>query len=53
MLTLAGWGALDQRLSRRARIVLVLAPLFHALMWVAMSLWSAATAIRSLRGRCV
>ena len=33
MLTLAGWGLLDRRLSRRARIVLVLAPLLYAAMW--------------------
>jgi hypothetical protein len=33
MLTLAGWGLLDRRLSRRARIVLALAPLLYAAMW--------------------
>jgi O-antigen ligase len=41
MLTLAGWGLLDRRLSRRARIVLVLAPLLYAAMWWATSLWAA------------
>ena len=40
MLTLAGWGLLDQRLSRRARIVLVLAPLLYAAMWWGTSLWA-------------
>ena len=40
MLTLAGWGLLDRRLSRRARIVLVLAPLLYAAMWWATSLWA-------------
>ena len=40
MLTLAGWGVLDRRLSRRARIVLMLAPVLYALMWGAMSLWA-------------
>jgi O-antigen ligase len=41
MLTLAGWGALDRRLSRRARTVLMLAPVIYALLWGAMSLWAA------------
>jgi len=40
MLTLAGWGLLDRRLSRRARIVLVLAPLLYAAMWWGTSLWA-------------
>jgi len=41
MLTLAGWGLLDRRLSRRARIVLTLAPLLYAAMWWGTSLWAA------------
>jgi len=41
MLTLAGWGLLDRRLSRRARMVLVLAPLLYAAMWWGTSLWAA------------
>jgi O-antigen ligase len=41
MLTLAGWGLLDRRLSRRARIVLALAPLLYAAMWWGTSLWAA------------
>ena len=41
MLTLAGWGLLDRRLSRPTRIALVLAPLLYAAMWWATSLWAA------------
>jgi len=40
MLTLAGWGLLDRRLSRRARIVLALAPVFYAAGWWATTLWA-------------
>jgi len=40
MLTLAAWGLLDRRLSRRARVVLVLAPLLYAVMWWATSAWA-------------
>jgi hypothetical protein len=32
-LTLAGWGLLDKRLSRRARIVLIATPLFYLVTW--------------------
>jgi O-antigen ligase len=32
-LTLAGWGAIDRRLSRPLRIALVLAPALYALTW--------------------
>jgi len=32
---LALWGALDRRLSRRARIALVVAPVAYAVLWVA------------------
>jgi O-antigen ligase len=42
-LTLAGWGLLDRRLSRRTRAALVLAPLVYALMWWATSLWATHT----------
>jgi O-antigen ligase len=38
-LTLAGWGLLDRRLSARARIVLVLAPLFYLVTWWATGIW--------------
>ena len=41
MLTLAGWGLLDRRVSRPTRIALVLAPLLYAVMWWATSLWAA------------
>ena len=40
-LTLAGWGLLDRRLSRRARIALVLAPLVYAAAWWLTSQWAA------------
>jgi O-antigen ligase len=39
--TLAAWGLLDRRLSRRARVVLVLTPLLYLAMWWATSLWAA------------
>jgi O-antigen ligase len=38
-LTLAGWGLLDRRLSRRARIVLIVAPLFYLATWWATGAW--------------
>ncbi|MBV9890790.1 MAG: O-antigen ligase C-terminal domain-containing protein [Rhizobacter sp.] len=38
-LTLAGWGLLDRRLSRRARILLVAAPLFYLVTWWATGAW--------------
>jgi O-antigen ligase len=41
MLTLAGWGLLDRRLSRRARTLLILAPVLYVLMWWLTSLWAA------------
>ena len=41
MLTLAGWGLVDRRLSRRARTLLALAPLFYAAMWWATTYWAA------------
>lgn len=40
MLTLAGWGLLDRRLSRRARAVLLLAPVFYAASWWATGVWA-------------
>jgi O-antigen ligase len=40
MLTLAGWGLLDRRLSRRARAVLMLAPVFYAVTWWATGVWA-------------
>ncbi len=41
MITLAGWGLLDRRLSRRARLLLALAPLLYAAMWWLTSIWAA------------
>jgi len=38
-LTLAGWGLLDRSLSRRARLVLILAPLFYLVTWWATGAW--------------
>nr|HET7859347.1 Wzy polymerase domain-containing protein [Caldimonas sp.] len=38
-LTLAAWGLLDKRLSRRARIVLVVTPLFYLATWWATGAW--------------
>ncbi len=40
-ITLAAWGLLDRRLSRRARIVLALAPILYAAMWWLTSVWAA------------
>jgi O-antigen ligase len=41
MLTLAGWGLLDRRLSRSTRALLVLAPLIYAAMWGLTAFWAA------------
>ena len=40
MLTLAGWGLFDRRLSRNARRLLVLAPLIYGAMWWGMTVWA-------------
>ena len=40
MLMLAVWGGLDQRLSRRARALLLLAPVAYAACWFATSAWA-------------
>jgi O-antigen ligase len=40
MLTLAGWGLLDRRLSRQTRILLMLSPVLYAAMWWGTSLWA-------------
>jgi O-antigen ligase len=40
MLTLAAWGLLDRRLSRSARLLLVLAPLLYLAMWWGTSAWA-------------
>ena len=40
MLTLAGWGLLDRRLSRRMRVLLVLAPFVYGAMWWGTSAWA-------------
>lgn len=36
------WGVFDKRLSRTARTLLVLAPLFYAVSWVGLQEWAAA-----------
>ena len=40
MAMLAVWGGLDQRLSRRARALLLLAPVAYAAFWFATSAWA-------------
>jgi hypothetical protein len=40
MLTLAGWGLLDRRLSPNARRLLVLAPLIYGAMWWGTTVWA-------------
>ena len=40
MLLLLGWGALDKRLSRPARRLLVLAPLIYFAFWYATGVWA-------------
>jgi len=40
MLTLAGWGLLDRRLSRNARRLLMLAPLIYGAMWWGTTVWA-------------
>ncbi len=37
------WGALDRRLSRPARVLLVLAPVLYGLFWYATGAWADAT----------
>ena len=39
-LSLAAWGLLDRRLSRRSRWLLGLAPVIYGTMWLAMSEWA-------------
>lgn len=39
---LAVWGALDRRLSRRARALLIASPLVYAVAWKAMAWWGEA-----------
>jgi hypothetical protein len=41
VLLLALWGAIDRRLPRRARLLLLAAPLLYALAWGGMSWWGA------------
>ena len=41
MLTLAGWGLLDRRLSRRTRVLLMLSPVLYAAMWWLTAAWGA------------
>src|ERR1019366_7263850 len=40
MLTLAAWGLLDRRLSRRARGLLILAPIVYGACWWGMTVWA-------------
>jgi hypothetical protein len=40
MLTLAGWGLFDRRLSKNARRLLVLAPLIYGAMWWGTTVWA-------------
>ncbi len=40
MLTLAGWGLLDRRLSRHTRVLLALAPLLYGACWWGMTEWA-------------
>ena len=40
MLTLAGWGFFDRRLSRRGRVLLMLAPVIYGAMWWGTSEWA-------------
>ena len=42
LLMLAAWGALDRRLAREVRWVLMAAPLVYALLWWGWGAWSAA-----------
>lgn len=37
---LAGWGVLDRRLSRGARLLLIGTPAVYALAWAALTLWA-------------
>lgn len=43
VLLLAGWGLLDRRLSRPARLLLVAAPAVYALAWLGMAQWAELT----------
>lgn len=43
VLLLAAWGALDRRLPRPARGLLLAAPLFYALAWLGMAQWAASS----------
>jgi O-antigen ligase len=40
MLTLAAWGLLDRRLSRRARALLIVAPIVYGACWWGMTVWA-------------
>ena len=40
MLLLALWGALDRRLSRPARLLLLLSPLIYGVFWYATGVWA-------------
>ena len=44
VLLLALWGLFDRRLSRPARLLLLLAPVIYALAWWGMAQWAAASA---------
>ena len=45
VLVLAVWGALDGRLSRRARALLLAMPLLYAAGWLGLSTWAEATGV--------
>ena len=40
VLMLAAWGGLDKKLARPARIVLLVAPLAYALLWLGLAAWA-------------
>ena len=43
MLTLAGWGIFDRRLSGRARVLLILAPILYGAGWWGTTVWANAS----------
>jgi O-antigen ligase len=40
---LAAWAAVDRRLARRTRAILLSAPVLYAVFWLAMSVWAGAS----------
>ncbi len=43
VLVLAGWGVLDRRLPRAARLALIASPVLYLLCWFALDAWAGAT----------